>query len=128
MPWTDEQKLNYLMKLPWTIVPDTTPEGDRLLRVAELPSVVGCGATNDDLERDFWASLETALRSYLHFGDQLPLPAKRPVLPWEQGEGALTKIAWRLVHGRPQKVTDADTRSDGEWKEMSRPERDLVEA
>ncbi|MDP3909026.1 MAG: hypothetical protein Q8Q14_01420 [Gemmatimonadales bacterium] len=128
MPWTDAQKLNYLIKLPWTIVPDRTPEGERLLRVAELPAVVACGDTNEALEADFWAALEAALRSYLHFGDPLPLPAQRPALPWETAEDVPTKFAVRMVHGRQQNVTDADTRSDGEWKEMLRPEPDLVEA
>ncbi len=85
MAWTEELKLTYLMRLPWTIVAEKTPEGDSLLRVRELPSVVGCGTSPEELEKDFWESFESALRAYLHFGDLIPLPAEIE-LPWAQVE------------------------------------------
>ena len=71
--------LRRLLALPWTIVPETTPEGDRLLRVREIPSAVGHGATDAELERDLWDSLRESLLAYLHFGDAVPQP--HPVAP-----------------------------------------------
>jgi len=135
MPWTDEHKLAYLLKLPWTIVPEVTPEGDRLLRVKELPAVAGCGETEDALATDFWAALEAALRSYLHFGDPLPRP-QGAVLPWEAdpaGAPSYHPIAlklWvRLVQGRAQpEKQGVVTRSDRAWQIDKSPERDLVKA
>lgn len=76
MPRSIEQQLDYLMCLPWTLVIETTPEGDRLLRVREIPSAVGCGTTDAELESDFWESLREALRAYLHFGDEVPQPER----------------------------------------------------
>lgn len=131
MTWTLEQKLTYLLKLPWTIVPDATPEGDLLVRVRELPAVVGCGTTPKALEADFWDAMETALRSYLHFGDRLPLPPKQ-VLPWEQPAPPVippARLRVRIVRGKASSVRDADTQSDGVWETLNQPEgKELVEA
>lgn len=76
--------MRYLVRLPWTIVPEMTPEGDRLLRVRELPAATGHGETDVELEADFWESLTETLRCYIHFGDRPPLPASVASLPWEQ--------------------------------------------
>ena len=81
--WPEEEKLRHLLALPWTIIPETTPEGDRLLRVQELPAAVGCGSTDEELEADFWDSLTATLSAYLHFGDPIPLPAGVTSLPWD---------------------------------------------
>jgi predicted RNase H-like HicB family nuclease len=70
--------LRRLLALPWTVVPETTPEGDRLLRVREVPSAVGHGETDEELERDLWESLTASLEAYLHFGDPVPLPTGSP--------------------------------------------------
>ena len=70
------QELHRLMALPWTIVRETTPEGDRLLRVREIPSAVGHGETDDELERDLRESLAASLSAYLHFGDPIPTPGE----------------------------------------------------
>ena len=40
-----EPELQRLRRLPWTILSETSPEGDLLLRVKEIPSAVGCGET-----------------------------------------------------------------------------------
>jgi hypothetical protein len=82
MAWTQEQKLDYLLRLPWTIVPETTPEGDRLLRVRELRAAVGHGETDDELIHDFWESLRSTLLCYIHFNDPIPLPEGEEQLPW----------------------------------------------
>lgn len=63
------------MRLPWTIVRERTPEGDQILRVAEIPSVVGSGASSEEMEADLWDSLRESLRAYLHFKDPLPMPS-----------------------------------------------------
>ena len=69
-----DSELDRLLALPWTIVAETTPEGDRLLRVREIPSAIGHGETDDELARDLRESLESSLRAYLHFGDPIPMP------------------------------------------------------
>lgn len=74
MPNSSESDLQRLLRLPWTIVREVTPEGDVLLRVKEIPSAVGSGSTPDELVADLWESLTESLRAYLHFGDSVPLP------------------------------------------------------
>lgn len=63
------------MSLPWTIVRETTPEGDHVLKIAELPSVVVSGDTDEELHAELSESLRESLRAYLHFGDSIPVPA-----------------------------------------------------
>lgn len=70
-----DSELKHLLRLPWTIVKEVTPEGDHLLRVAEIPSAVGSGATSAELEADLWESLRESLRTYLHFHDPIPVPS-----------------------------------------------------
>lgn len=81
MTWTTDQKLESLIRLPWTISSEISPEGDRLLRVAEIPSAVGSGADDLEAESDLWESLRASLAAYLHFDDPIPLP-DGCVLPW----------------------------------------------
>lgn len=86
MPWTQSQQLRHLLALPWTIVPGTTAEGDRTLRVAQLPSAfaaVGPECSQAELEVEFWDAVTDVLRSYLHYGDPIPLPSSVASLPWE---------------------------------------------
>lgn len=77
MAWSQEQQIEHLLRLPWTIVVATTPEGDPLLRIAEIPSAVGTGSTAEEMEADLWDALREALSAYLHFGDPIPSPAGR---------------------------------------------------
>lgn len=84
----ETQKLEYLLRLPWTFVREVSPEGDKLLRVSQIPSAVGTGDTDIELETDAWASLKASLESYIHFGDPIPLPAG-VVLPWESAAQAV---------------------------------------
>jgi predicted RNase H-like HicB family nuclease len=74
MPHDLDTQLQQLLAMPWTIVSEMTPEGDRLLRVREIPSAIGTGETDEEIERDLMESLEASLRAYLHFGDAVPLP------------------------------------------------------
>lgn len=70
-----DREIQRLMRLPWTVTAEISPEGERLLRVREIPSAVGCGSTDEEAVADLWASLEASLRAYVHFGDVVPLPA-----------------------------------------------------
>jgi hypothetical protein len=83
MTWTTDMKVRALLALPWSIVREDDPDDGPVLRVKELPSVIATGATDEALERDFWASLQATLQSYLHFGDPIPLPPGAKGLPWE---------------------------------------------
>jgi hypothetical protein len=82
MAWTHDEKLEHLLRLPWSLQAETTPEGDRLLRVVEIPSAVGCGASDEELEADLWESLRASLEAYLHFSDPIHVPGGAS-LPWD---------------------------------------------
>lgn len=69
-----ERDIQRLLRLPWTIIRDVTPEGDVLLRVKEIPSAVGSGDSDEARIADLWESLSESLRAFLHFGDAVPLP------------------------------------------------------
>lgn len=109
MPWTTKQKIEAALRLPWTVVPETTPEGDRLLRVAELPAAVGCGATDNELADDFWESLEGTLLAYFEFGDPLPRPKEwRGSFPWEQTEPQTASPTYDLRSGVGSAAAEAN--------------------
>jgi hypothetical protein len=69
-----EPEIQRLLHLPWTVVREVSPEGDVLLRVREVPSAVGTGASDEERIADMWESLSESLRALLHFGDPIPLP------------------------------------------------------
>ena len=96
---TDAPKLAYLLRLPWTFVRDQTPEGETILRVAEIPSAVGTGETVAELETDVWASLRASLEAYLHFGDPIPLP-RGARLPWESAYRSAAKPSNVIIRER----------------------------
>jgi hypothetical protein len=73
-----EIELERLLRLPWSILREVTPEGDTILRVKEIPGAIGSGASDAERERDLWDSLAESLRAYLHFGDPVPVPADSP--------------------------------------------------
>ena len=73
-----DPELQRLLRLPWTVLSETSPEGERLLRVKEIPSAVGCGETDGEAITDLWAALTASLRAYLHFGDPVPVPTGVP--------------------------------------------------
>lgn len=83
MPWSKEQKLEFLLRAPWTISLEISEDGERLLVVREIPAVVGSGETDSEIERDFWESLEETLKAYLHFEDVVPRPVGVAGFPWE---------------------------------------------
>ncbi len=85
MQWTEDEKLDYLVRLPWKILPEEGDEpGDMVLTCAELPSAIGTGGSEREVVADFWASLRLTLRSYVRDGDIIPLPkGAAGTLPWE---------------------------------------------
>ena len=129
MAWTDERKLSHLFTLPWTIEPEVTPEGDRLLRVRELPAAVGHGETDEELVRDFWESFRATLACYLHFGDRIPLPEGVKALPWERAPAepeSQTVIVQSPEEERPA-PRNAETAAGAEWPNP-KESKDLVAA
>ena len=113
MPWTTEEKLAYLMRLPWTI--ETAPEDDyTVLRVKELPSVIATGKTGEELEADFWESLRATLEAYTHYDDPIPLPTEVTRLPWQRRSAAAVRADVRVAvlegeHRPPQLTALAPT-------------------
>lgn len=111
MTWTIEQKIAYLCRLPWTIVPGVgDADGERTLRVQELPSVVGSGLSDGELESEFWDSMKATLAGLLHFGDPIPLPprARQRRLPWEVS--AVTPVIPPAITYRVRDATVASAR------------------
>ena len=103
MSWTREQKIAALLRLPWTIRPDKdVDEGYLIARVAEIPSVIATGATPEELERDFWQSLQASLEVSLDYGDPITLPRSLRTLPWDaprRPPTPLVKTSYRRGEG-----------------------------
>jgi predicted RNase H-like HicB family nuclease len=117
--WDEQRKLDFLLRLPWTIYSQQTPEGDTLVRVRELPSVMGTGDTEEAIERDFWDALEATLRSYLHFGDEVPLPLGLTALPWNQAavQAVPSRRAFLVVDNEARPIDQPGTAAVERWKE-----------
>jgi hypothetical protein len=120
MSWTPEQKLESLLRLPWTIATERTPEGDRLLRVVEIPSAVGCGATPAEAESDLWESLRASLSAYLHFEDAIPLP-RGTDLPWRARASNVTRTISLRLHGPGEVGAQAGGESTGGAADWAKP-------
>jgi hypothetical protein len=97
--WDETDKLDYLMRLPWTILPQEGDEADEIvLTCAELPSVIGAGATQREVTEEFWTSLRMTLRSFITEGDPTPLPRRfAGRLPWESDEAERLAARIRAV-------------------------------
>ena len=114
MEWSNQSKIAILLRLPWTI-DSTMEDGERVLRVRELPSVVVSGNDSAELEREFWESVRETLSAYLHFGDPVPLPKGFRTLPWDPDyavrPSAVSGYTLRVTPmGTPQiRVLDAET-------------------
>ena len=83
--WTTNDKVAFLLKLPWTILAEEGDEpGDIVLSIGEIPAAIGTGRTASEVEADLYESLAAVIRVYVSDGDRPPLP-KRVLspLPWE---------------------------------------------
>lgn len=117
MAFTTEDKLEFLLRLPWAVVCETSPEGDHLLRVDEIPSAVASGESAEGLERDFWKSLRSSLEALLHFGDPISTPLGIG-LPWETGsEHSLPSSPLLVRKDRPPAEPDV-TAAAGRWHKV----------
>jgi hypothetical protein len=108
MTWTVERQLEVLLRLPWTIVA-TDEEGERVLRVREIPSVLASGTDAAEVERDFWESLRESLAAYLHFGDPVPKPKGVRAFPWEPGyvnKAPQPRFVLRIAPGGQNEVNE----------------------
>lgn len=104
MEWTTEDRLDYLLRLPWTIVREVATDGELLLRVAEIPSAVGNGDSLAELEGDMWESLRASLEAYVQFDDAIPLPPGISGLPWQQERPSDHKVYVRLKGNPPTEI------------------------
>ncbi len=103
MSWSDSEKLDHLMRLPWTVVPQEGDEpGDLVLTCAELPSVIGTGTSEWDVTESFWSSLRLTLRAFVNDGECPPLP-KHSIrgVPWESDSSEGTAARIRAVMTAP---------------------------
>jgi hypothetical protein len=67
------------LRLPWTIrVTRNDEDGYLVARVAELPDVIVTAANEKELDCELWASLRASVECRLHFGDEVPAPARDP--------------------------------------------------
>ncbi|HEX6048122.1 MAG TPA: hypothetical protein VFZ21_02600 [Gemmatimonadaceae bacterium] len=82
MPWTLEQKLDALMRLPWSLSFTRSEHGNYLVaRVAEVADAMATGENDRAAAIALYESLRASLLVRLEHGDELPLPANT-VLPW----------------------------------------------
>lgn len=81
--WTNEQKIDGLMRLPWSLSVEKDDDG-LVARVAEIPDAIATGANEKALALDLWESLRASLSVRVEHGDPIPLPVGS-VLPWLSG-------------------------------------------
>ena len=84
MPWTREQQLSYLLRLPWTVAVERHEDGYWTAQVAEVPFVAATGVDERALGKDFFEALWSALDAMMEHGEILTLP-QGVALPWEAG-------------------------------------------
>ena len=100
--WSNEQKLDALLKLPWSLrMTQNTEEGYWVMRVEELPAALATAETPHALEGAFWESLRETLSVFLEHGDVIPLPAVVKRYPWQPREDV------RVVQGQVQETAAA---------------------
>jgi len=69
-----DRELHRLLSLPCTILREGASDREIILRVEEIPSAVGTGASATNGERNLRDSLTESLTAYRPFGDPVPLP------------------------------------------------------
>lgn len=84
MPWTREQQLAALLRMPWTVTIERDNDDKCLIaRVAEIPSALATGASEKELSKNLWDSLRASLEVYIEYDDAIPLPPAVQRLPWQ---------------------------------------------
>lgn len=85
MTWTTKQRLEALMRLPWTILTEKSEFGDySVWRIAEMPDAIVTGTEERELARETYLALKASLACRLEFGDEITLPPGTQ-LPWANG-------------------------------------------
>lgn len=83
--WSNQQKLAFLMRLPWSVRVETDPTDLSLFAsVAEIPDALADAADDEELLRALWDSLYSSLSVRLEHGDPIRVPSGI-VLPWDAG-------------------------------------------
>ncbi len=86
MPWTAEQKIDALMRLPWSVSTQKSAYGSYLTaRIAEVSDAIATAADERSLARELFASLRASLSCRIDYGDEIPLPEGFQ-LPWKEAE------------------------------------------
>jgi hypothetical protein len=85
MSWTTEQKVESLMRLPWTVTSEAADDPNEfVVRVKELPGTIVIG-TKEEIDEEFWGALRASIEARLEFGDKFDvLPPGVPCVPWER--------------------------------------------
>ncbi|HKT07800.1 MAG TPA: hypothetical protein VJR24_07895 [Gemmatimonadaceae bacterium] len=112
MPWTREQQLAALLRLPWTVKVDHDVDEQSLTaRVAEIPSAIAVGASAPELTRNLWDSLRASLEVYLDYDDEIPLPPGVKRLPWQADPDSrnIQKVQVTYSKGEAWQEPKADT-------------------
>ena len=91
--------MQFLLKLPWTIVAEEGDEpGDLVLSIAEVPAAIGVGRSAADVEADLYAALDAVIRVYLEAGERPLRPTRMQApLPWESHSSSPLAVRFRAV-------------------------------
>lgn len=76
------ERVEALMRLPWTVRVRKDNDGTLVAQIAEIPDAIGTGEEESDLAKDLWESLWASLEVRLAHDDAIQLPSGF-VLPWE---------------------------------------------
>jgi predicted RNase H-like HicB family nuclease len=122
--WSNDQKLEALMALPWTLKFDTDSlDGSLTAEVAELPEAIATGKDTKELAVSLYDALNASLASRLEHDDPIDLPPGC-VLPWHRPAPTVRTRVDAYVVGDIAKL-DAWTATT---KTVTAPVRDLVGA
>jgi predicted RNase H-like HicB family nuclease len=101
--WTNERKLEALLRLPWSLTMSRNEEGGYwVMQVKELPAAIATGRTPEELEPAFWESLRETLAVFLEHGDAIPLPALVARYPWQPRDNV------RVIPGQIRETASLD--------------------
>ncbi|HEX9563894.1 MAG TPA: hypothetical protein VF981_07980 [Gemmatimonadaceae bacterium] len=103
MSWTTEDKVEWMLRLPWRVKITHEDDGTLFAQAEDLDGAVADGANPEELEQSFWDSLRETLRAYLAAGDPIPLPGS-PTPPWDAPSPQRTPLV--RVEGIELAVTD----------------------
>jgi len=74
----DEEKLNYYLNLPWTLIEGTdldfNGEPYHYIEIEEIPSFTFCAKTIEKCRENYKKQLRVTLQVMMEFGDEIPIP------------------------------------------------------